>query len=271
MKEILELTVNTIIKDKETYNKYLKKRLSIFEHWRRKDISNSLRESFDRCINLTNICHQISEEFEIKNKHFLEKYKYENNYELLENALKITNVDSEINEPVETIDYIKNIDKISKDIMLKALNNKENKDMTLYEFIENEIKIYDELDKSSIHFNVGIMHKTLDSYVLKMSIIGDLLQLLNIYKGLFYSGIVNYQGKKLEGKIFKEHLKKITIEIAGIGGFVTFYNFLNDILLLESGEILENASFLDNYLDTYEKLLLSWVSIVTKINGAIDI
>ncbi|MFW0695742.1 hypothetical protein ACN09X_05045 [Aliarcobacter butzleri] len=271
MKEILELSFNTIIKDKKTYNKYLKKRLSIFEYWKRKDISSSLKESFDRCITLTNSCHQMSEEFEIKNKDFLEKYKCENNYKLLENALKIINVDSEINEIGVTIDYIKNIDKISKDIMLKALNNKENKDMTLYEFIENETKTYNKFDKSSIHFKVGIMYKTLNSYALKMSIISDLLQLLNIYKGLFYSGIVNYQGKKLEGKIFKEHLKKITIEISGLGAFVTFYKFLNDILLLESEEILDNASFLDNYLDKYEKLLLSWLSIVTKINDAIDI
>lgn len=270
MKSILDLPIDKIIKDEDSYDRILRKRLGRLKKWKPED-QGEISEKFNAAVMMTKKAGSCANELLYEIETF-KKTANESNEEALERVFLKNEeyISSNIQSPKSDTEYEcsikrpREIREQTKDILLKAMSNTESVDETLNNYIDREIAGKPDPEKVMIKMSASTIYSAFSSYQETKNIIAILVQFSEIMRGTLYSGIIDIEGGRLDRKIFHDHLKDLGTEalgllIPGLGIYKKIVEMISEFHLEEDRpKSIDDAIFIKNHITKYEILLRMW-------------
>lgn len=279
MDNFFDLPVNKILKAERAYIKIYENRIIRLTQWSPVNTESQIEDFFDRAISLTEDCHKLS----VSIKELIDNIVNESNRENVRIVEKVcANFDKAIiqqqndnNLDKYFVDFTANIREIAKNVFLEILQNCSDSEKTIGVFLDEKLSSYDEIVKEGVKQHINLINYGFEQAKTKHQIDKGLFILIKLFRGLLYVGILETEGEKLDKRIFGDNLKRIKNEAIGVKlpigllkslwkAFIDYYSY--DV----TNELIDNAVFLEKYLDSYLNLLKAWSNLITNFKKAIE-
>ena len=281
-KNLGNMRIYQIVKDDSVYNSALKTRIARLEMYKSELLAGNLGKEVNKSISLTKECHQIAGN--LKNTYIRLAKLFPTDTataldQLIASQMKAAakSKDSKGLFPKEMIENAlvkqQNDYGIAKQLILEAINEKGNKNKTMLDVVDKKFPDDDSFESATLRMNIALLTTHYQSYMSAVSISAEFIKLTEIFRGLFYMGIVDYHGSELDEKQLENHLVDFAKETAGVFlppfasniiGLVNMVNRVVDIIMdlqgTEVPEIIKEAKKLELFLLKYQISLKAWKS-----------
>ena len=165
--------------------------------------------------------------------------------------------------------------KLTKKIVLEAITQKWKKDEeTLADFISKRVNIENDLDSATTKMATSVLYDSVLLYSTILSVSMSVSEMAEIYRGLFYVGIINIDGGKIDKEIIFNHAKEIGGEafsaivgnIPGVSLFLSGAKIIKEVVSAVQEfrdvdvvpDVVDSVNFVEEYLSKYENALFEW-------------
>lgn len=165
--------------------------------------------------------------------------------------------------------------KISKKIVLEAITQKWAKDEeTLADFINKRVNIDNDLISNSTKMATAVLYDSVLLYSTLLSACMSVSEIAEIYRGLFYVGIINIDGGKIDKEIILNRAKAIGGEtfsaivgnIPGVSLVLSGAKVLKELVVSIQEfrnvdvipDVIEKVNFIEEFFTKYENALFEW-------------
>jgi hypothetical protein len=277
--DLSKLPVRKIKKSDDEYKSVLQKRIQRLNQWKPKAAESNLKNDFDKCVQLTKEGHELAEALKSLRNHFIHILPSDS-HQALERveALQEKSVqeDPQIKELLKYTDMQQaearrqeNTAK-AKASLVDFIDGKGAKDESLLDFVEKRLANFDESRQGEIKLQVVLLFKGYQSYSSLVSVSASIIDMAELYRGLYYMGIVNIEGGRLDRKVLQDHIIAIVSEAVGLVPIVgealsafkiskEFWDAYREFKGVDvSPEIVKKAQFVEQFILNYETVLIEW-------------
>lgn len=281
-KNLGNMRIYQVVKNDSVYNSVLKTRIARLEMYKSELLAGNLGKEVNKSINLTKECHQIAGN--LKNTYLRLAKLFPTDTataldQLISSQMKAAaksknSKDFLPQEMVENILVKRQSDyEIAKQLLLETTNGKDNKNKTMLDVVDKKFPEDGSFERDSLRMNIALLTTHYQSYMSVVSISAETIELAEIFRGLFYMGIVDYHGSELDEKELGNHLADFAKETAGVFlpplasniiGLINMVNRVVDVIMdlqgAEVPEIIKEAKKLELFLLKYQVSLKAWKS-----------
>jgi hypothetical protein len=281
------LRVFELLKSDSKYQAIFENRIKRLELWKSKIKKGNTAKKFKLCSRLSAKCQKIAESLEQSRINLLKTFPTSTEKAIdgvIAWHMKIMRDDKELQKNYKTDigklakqqqeeEY-----KLAKKIVLEAITQKWAKDEeTLADFIDKRVSTDNDLTSASTKMTAGILYDSVLIYSNLLSVCMSVSEMAEIYRGLFYVGIINIDGGKIDKEIIFSHAKEIGGEafsaivgnIPGVSLFLSGAKIVKEVVSAIQEfrdvdvvpDVVESVNFVEEYLAKYENALFEWKKI----------
>jgi len=278
------LRVFELLKSNEKYQALFENRIKRLEFLKSQTKKGNTVKKFKLCVRLSIKCQKIAESLEESRINLLKTFP-RSKEEAIDRVIawqkKAMQNDKELQKHYKTdIGKIAKQQqeeefKIAKKIILEAITQKWKKDEeTLVDFINKRVSTDNDLTSATTKMTAGVLYDSVLLYSTLLSACMSVSEIAEIYRGLFYVGIINIEGGKLDKEIILNRAKAIGSEsfsaiigfIPVVGSVLSGAKIIKEIIFSIQEfrnvdvvpDVIEKVNFVEEYFSKYENALSEW-------------
>lgn len=279
-KDLGKLRMYQIMKDDSTYNNALNKRIARLENFKSKLTAGNIKREVSKSISLTKECHQVAESLKNTYVRLAKIFPTETDKALdqviaFQMKAATKSKDSKIKFPKQMMELAlarqKDEYEIAKQVILEAITSKGKKDETMLDIVDRKYPEDGSFERTSLRMTIALLSSSYQTYMSSVSVSIEFIKIAEMFRGIFYMGIVEIHGGELDKKVFNDHLKDFGSEVAGLvpglGEALSLMNMMkivmdtvNDLQGVELPEMVKEAQGVDLFFLKYQAALKVWKS-----------
>jgi len=278
-KDLGKLRMYQIMKDDSTYNNVLNKRIAKLENFKSKLTAGNIKREVSKSISLTKECHQVAESLKNTYVHLAKTLPTETDKALdqiivsqMKAATKSKDSKMFSKQMIELgIARQKDEYEIAKQVILEAMTSKGKNDETMLDVVDKKYPDDGSFERTYLRMTIALLSSAYKTYMSSVSVSIEFIKLAEMFRGIFYMGIVEIHGGELDKKVFNDHMKDFGSEVAGlvpiVGEALSLFNMMkividtvNDLQGIELPEVVKEAQEVELFFYKYQVTLKAWKS-----------